>query len=157
MKKVKFGILSSVFLAIDLLTKHWIQTNLSIGEAISVIPGFFDLTYYQNTGGAWSMLDGPGMRPVFLLISLAVTVFAVWIFLKEENTILLIALCLIIPGNLGNFIDRLSLGYVRDMLAFNIFGYNFPVFNVADMCLVVGFGFVFLHMYLEEKRMKNHA
>ena len=80
----------------------------------------------------------------------------VYYFIKERDTLLLWGIGLILSGNLGNFYDRLTLGYVRDMLSFNIFGYDFPVFNVADSCLVVGVGVLFLYMFLEERKLKNN-
>lgn len=156
MKKIIILLISGGLLALDLITKSWIQLNLALGQSIQVIPGFFDITYLQNTGAAWGMFDGPIMRPIFLLISVGVTVTALYYFFKEENLLLLTGIGLIIAGNTGNFYDRLMLHYVRDMLSFNIFGYAFPVFNVADVCLVVGFGVLFLYMFLEEKRNEEH-
>lgn len=157
MKKLTILISSVILLVIDLITKSWIQANLSLGERISVIPNFFDITYVQNTGGAWSMLNASWMRPIFLLISVIVTIVCVYYYVKEKNLLVLISLGLVMAGNLGNFYDRLVFAYVRDMLSFNIFGYPFPVFNVADMCLVIGFGLLMLFVFLEERNVKQNG
>ena len=156
MKKFLLAILSAVLLAFDLLTKTWAQTTLKFGQSKVIIDGFFELTYHQNTGVAWSIGEGGAITPIVLLISLAVSIYIIYLWFKENDSLLLVALSLVLAGNLGNFIDRLALGYVRDMLSFNIFGYAFPVFNFADMCLVIGVGFVFLHMLIEERKEKHH-
>lgn len=156
MKKLLLSIMSAALLALDLLTKTWAQTNLKLGNNIVVIKDFFEITYHQNTGVAWSMGEGGALTPIFLFISLAVSVYIIYLWFKENDSILLLALSLILAGNLGNFIDRISLGFVRDMLSFNLFGYPFPVFNIADICLVVGFGVLFLHMFIEERKEKHH-
>ncbi|HLV49349.1 MAG TPA: signal peptidase II [Erysipelothrix sp.] len=156
MKKLTILMSSIVLLVIDLVSKSWIQTNLRLGQRISVIPNFFEITYVQNTGGAWSMLDASWMRPIFLLISMGVMGVCIYYYVKENNLLVLISIGLVMAGNLGNFYDRLVYAYVRDMLSFNIFGYPFPVFNVADMCLVVGFGLLMLYVFLEERKVKHH-
>ena len=156
MKKVLLALLSVGLLALDLVTKTWAQTNLQFGQSKVVIDGFFELTYHKNTGVAWSMGEGGALTPIFLLISFAVSVYVVYLWLKENDSLLLVALSMILAGNMGNFIDRLYLGFVRDMLSFNIFGYAFPVFNIADVCLVVGFGVVILYMFIEERKEKHH-
>lgn len=156
MKKRYLAILSIGLLMIDLYTKNLTEQFLKLGESWTVIPGFFDIHYARNTGGAWSMFDGGWMRPVFLLISVAVSVYVIYTFIKEDHPLILLSVTFIFAGNLGNFYDRLKFQYVRDMLSFNIFGYDYPIFNFADICLVVGFGILFLHIYLEERKESIH-
>lgn len=157
MKKILLSILSGILLLIDLYTKNLTQTHLELGEHITIIPGFFDIHYAQNTGAAWSMFEGGWMHPVFLAISLAVSIYAIYTFIKEQDFLLLLSISLILAGNLGNFYDRLKFQYVRDMLSFNLFGYAYPIFNFADVCLVIGFGVLFVQMILEEKKVKHNA
>ncbi len=108
----------------------------------TVIEGFFLITYVQNTGAAWSLGGG---SDVFMTVVIVITFIAIAAFLfllffpdKRKNMLFLVSLALITGGAAGNLIDRVSLGYVRDFLDFYPFGYNFPVFNVADMGLVIG-------------------
>lgn len=81
-------------------------------------------------------------------------------FIKEkEERYIQIGLALMIAGTFGNLFDRIVHGYVRDMLSFVIFGYDFPVFNVADISLVIGVGFICLAVLLEEireRKQKQH-
>ena len=73
---------------------------------------------------------------------------------KDQTKLYRTALCLMIGGAAGNLYDRLMIGAVRDFLDFYIFGYDFPVFNVADMALCIGVGLLFLEMLLPEKEKK---
>ena len=76
----------------------------------------------------------------------------VWLFKnKDENPILRYTVALMMAGALGNLVDRVYLGYVRDFLSFNIFGYDFPVFNVADMALSIGVAILFLLTLLQKE------
>ncbi len=140
----------AVVLVIDLLTKALIE-NLAMErmpeggtqcQLATVIEGFFYITYIRNTGAAWSIGGG---SDVFMTVVIALTFVAVAVILaviyfpdKRKNLFFVVGLALIAGGAVGNLVDRLMLGYVRDFLDFYPFGYNFPVFNVADMSLVVG-------------------
>lgn len=108
----------------------------------TVIEGFFYITYTQNTGGAWSLGgDNPAfMTVVIILTFVALAVFMLLLFFpdKRKNLFFIISLSLITGGATGNLVDRLAFGYVRDFLSFYPFGYSFPIFNVADVALVIG-------------------
>jgi signal peptidase II len=131
------AVLGLVFL--DQLTKQLIASNLALGESIVVIKNFFVITSHRNDGAAWSIFSG---QMTFLYI---VTFFAAILFYylgKDINydtkKFYSIAITLMIAGAIGNFIDRIIFKEVIDFLDFYIFGYDFPTFNVADMCLVIG-------------------
>lgn len=137
-------------LAIDMLVKMWAGNSLSEVSSIEVIPNFFYLTYVENTGGAWGMLAG---NIVFLVVvGIAAVIGFSYYYLQHYNDRLTqIAMVLMIAGAIGNLFDRAFLGYVRDMFDFYIFGYNFPVFNIADMSLIIGSGLLLLSVILEIK------
>jgi signal peptidase II len=151
MKKREYLVLVGV-LALDLLSKYWITTVLKLYESITVIPGFFWLTYLRNTGAAWSIFEG--QLWFFLLIAAAAMIGMAIIFFKTDvsNRLMRFALIFMFVGTMGNFIDRAVFAYVRDFLSFNTFGYMFPVFNVADMSLNVGAGLLILEAILERKK-----
>lgn len=133
------GIIIAVTLLLDMVTKHAIQTACLPGQSTTVIDGFFYIHYVQNDGAAWSMLRG---KQVLLSLIAVVAIFVMLKYMLEarekKQNIEAVCLAFMIAGAAGNLIDRLMLGYVRDFLDFFIFGYDFPVFNVADMALSVG-------------------
>lgn len=128
-----------VILAIDLISKQVITSMINLYETVTVIPNFFWLTYYQNTGMAWSLFNDVPF--LLTLVALGITVFLLFIYkdaLKNNEIFMRFCCVLMLAGAIGNLYDRIALGYVRDFLAFNIFGYHFPVFNIADSSLVIG-------------------
>ena len=143
---------------LDQLTKAMISSNPSAFANVEVIPGFFYITYVKNAGAAWSMLSG---QRVFLsLISAAAVIGMLWVLQRtvaKKQKLNSLALSLMIAGALGNLIDRLMLGSVRDFLNFYIFGYDFPVFNVADICLTIGVGLLILATILEQDSPKTEG
>ncbi len=125
---------------LDQLTKLWVRADFVLGESREVIPGFFHLTYLRNPGAAWGMFGGH--NTVLTLLSI-VMLMVIFIFRRsflsdtwEHRT----ALGLMAGGIIGNLMDRVRYGYVVDFLDFNIFGYGWPVFNVADTAICVGVG-----------------
>lgn len=124
-----------ILVVLDQVTK--VMAAVNGGVHIEVIPGFFYLNYLENTGAAWSMFAG--RTGILTLVSAFAAGLMLWYLLtKKPDRWTKAALVLMIAGAAGNFIDRLVLGYVRDFMDFYIFGYDFPVFNVADMALTIG-------------------
>lgn len=152
MKKTKIiGLISAtVLVALDLLTKQWTTTAIGVNHRIPVIDNFFWLTHVHNTGAAWSLFDGKiGMLTI---ISLLAAIALIVIYLKDNQSRLAnIALVLMIGGTIGNLVDRALLNYVRDFLSFNIFGYMFPVFNLADSFLVIGVFLLIVEVFINER------
>lgn len=151
MKKYEILTLFGV-LVLDQITKIMIQTSMNVKESIEIIQGFFSITYVQNTGAAWSIMEGKMWFFYIVTVVALVVMFYAFKDTKEKQWWLRMAIILLVAGTLGNFIDRLSLQYVRDFLDFIIFGYDFPVFNVADIALCIGVGMVALEtlFYKEE-------
>ena len=104
---------------------------------LEVIRGFFRITYTCNDGAAFSILNG---KRVFFIIMTIVVVFLIVYYLLKNKVYWVekYSLLLIISGAVGNLIDRIMYGYVIDFLDFIIFGYDFPVFNIADSFITIG-------------------
>lgn len=141
-----------ILMVIDQLSKFVIAADPAKFSNLEIIPGFFYLTYVKNTGAAWSMLAG---QRVLLSAVAALAIVFMTVALKRArkkgNRLLCLALVLMISGAAGNLADRLLFGYVRDFLHFYPLGYDFPVFNFADMCLCVGVGILILSTILEKE------
>lgn len=130
-------IITLVCVLIDQIIKLIIMGTMGIGSSISVIPDFFSLTYVENNGAAWSIFSG---NRIFLIsISIIALILVYWYFFKNKNikTFELIIYSILIGGIMGNLLDRIKVGNVIDYLDFKIFNYNFPVFNFADICIVI--------------------
>ncbi len=125
--------------ALDQITKAMIITRfVTIGKGISIIPGFFDITYQINKGVAFSQGATLGV-PLILLINIVVLIafcYLVRPYLAFRGG--LSSLCLIIAGAIGNLIDRFRLGHVTDFLDFHLGSLHWPVFNIADIAVVIG-------------------
>lgn len=135
-KKVFFTAL--ILLTLDQLLKIVIKTNFTLNTRVTVISNFFFITYVENEGAAWSMFEGKTF--LLLLISLLFLVFLSSCLKKDKrvNKINILSYGLIIGGILGNMIDRVLYKKVIDFLSIKIFGYYFPIFNIADIAIVVG-------------------
>ena len=131
-----YYILSICLIVIDQLVKWWVRGNIPLGEAIPFIPHLMDLTYTQNTGAAFSSFSG--FTWLLTLVSLGASVAVAVLLWKNffPGTWGKLSLSLILAGAVGNLIDRALLGFVTDM--FETTFMNFAVFNVADICVVVG-------------------
>jgi len=152
---VFFYILALIIIALDQLTKWMIVKNMEIGESIEVISNFLYITSHRNKGAAWGILQG--QMWFFYLITIAVIIGIVYYIQKQAKgkVLLGISLGLMLGGAIGNFLDRLFRKEVVDFVNTYIFGYDFPIFNVADSSLVVGVGLLMLHMLMEERAVKK--
>ena len=146
----------AVLLTADLLTKYYVNKFVELGDSTSFLPGFIRLTNVHNDGAAWSTFAG---NQIFLIIiSFIFISLLTFLYFRElkNGALFHISFALIFVGALGNLIDRLCFGYVRDMLHFE-FLLSFPVFNVADMCVCVGVFLTVLYylILLTKKREKD--
>ena len=144
-----------ITLAIDQLSKYIASTSFM--PSITIIDDFFWLTYAKNTGMAWSMFSNATW--LLTIISLIITIVLFWLYhtsYTSNESLMCLCQAFMISGAIGNLIDRVVLGYVRDFLAFNIFGYHFPVFNVADMCLTIGAIVWILYCIFVEGKKVHH-
>lgn len=137
-------VVTLLILAIDQLTKYLIAAKMTIGDSCTVIPHFLNITSHRNNGAAWGILSGK--MGFFVIITLIILAILIIFYIKEAkgNLFMQIALSLLFAGAIGNFIDRLFHGEVVDFIDTNIFGYDFPIFNVADSSLTVGVIFIII-------------
>ena len=130
------ALLALALLALDQWVKRYITLTLPLGETRPLLPGFVELKTVHNYGAAWSSFSG--MRWL-LTIATSLIVLALLVLLIRRvvrHPLGVLAGCLLISGGLGNILDRVRLGYVVDMFNFQFM--NYPVFNVADICIVSG-------------------
>ncbi|EGQ3423620.1 signal peptidase II [Staphylococcus pseudintermedius] len=122
----------------DQLTKFIIRTQMTLGESFAVVPKFLYITSHRNNGAAWGILSGK--MTFFYIITIIVLIALIVFYIKEakNNKLMQIAISLLFSGALGNFIDRVSSGEVVDFIDTVIFGYDFPIFNIADASLTIG-------------------
>ena len=143
--------LTVIFLVIDQITKQWVVATMELHQSIDVL-SFFNITYAQNPGAAFSFLaDQAGwQRWFFTVIALiASVVFLVWLKrTPKEQPLLAAALACMLSGALGNLIDRVLFGYVIDFLDFYVGSSHWPAFNVADSVIFVGAGLMILDSFV---------
>lgn len=150
-KHLPFLLVALAALALDQISKYIVAAQIALGEQIEVIPGFFSLTYVRNTGAAWSLFAGNDM--LFFYLATAVALVVLFLFYRHsgrEDFGTRMGLALMMSGALGNLIDRVCFHYVRDFLDFNLLGYDFPVFNIADSALCIGVFLLFVVIWKEE-------
>ena len=125
-----YAILAAVLVIADQVVKFLIRSNLELGESVPFIPHILNLTYYQNTGAAFSLFREHTW--ILALISAVVSVALVVVMVKRvfRHPAGQVILAVILAGAVGNLIDRVLFGYVTDM--FQTIFINFAVFNVAD-------------------------
>lgn len=153
-RKIYFPLAAVILIALDQLSKLWIVNHIPLNTIHKFLPGIFSLTYLRNYGAAFSILQN--QQWFFTVITFAVVGAACYYFFKnlQGNFWLLFGLLLIISGGLGNFIDRVRLGYVVDMVHLDFM--NFAIFNVADSYLTVGVIILFITLWKEEENGINH-
>lgn len=128
-------LISTIVIIIDQIIKLLVESNLI--EDIIIIKNFFNITYIRNYGAAFSILNG---NTLFLIIVSIISLFLIYFFLIKNKKLKIIEKVIygfLIGGLLGNLFDRIIRGYVIDYLAVKIVNYNFPIFNFADICIVL--------------------
>ena len=164
MSKIKypsivFVLISILLIVIDQLSKAFIVKSYSIGHGIAIINNFLSLYHVHNTGSAFSFLaDKEWGIYVLTAISsvLALGVFYLMIKVSSRRDFLTSgALMLLFSGAVGNLIDRYRLHYVVDFIRFDFGSYTFPIFNIADICAVLGTIIIIAILLFLPKRVEN--
>lgn len=147
-----YYLIALVIIGIDQMTKWIIVRTMELGERIPVIESFFYITSHRNSGAAWGILEG--QMTFFYIITIIVVIGIIFYMQKyaKESRLLGVSLSLLLGGAIGNFIDRLLHQEVVDFLDFHIFGYNFPIFNMADSSLTIGVILVIIATIMDESK-----
>ena len=149
-----FPLLMVVLVALDQWSKLWIVKHILLGSIHKGLPFIFSLIYLRNYGAAFSILQN--QQWFFVILTIVVVGAAIYYFIRNLNGSFwfLLSLSLIISGGLGNFIDRVRLGYVVDMVHLDFM--DFAIFNVADSYLTVGVVMLFIVLWREGEDGINH-
>jgi signal peptidase II len=136
-------LIAAAVIALDRLTKRLVVWRLPLAHDFPIIPGFFQLSHWENTGAAFSMFAGSTSHwrnlglIAFSIVSVAVIALLLWKSGDKRSTTTL-ALSLILGGALGNLWDRATKSTVTDFLDFYIASHHWPAFNIADTAVVAG-------------------
>ena len=153
-KKLIYTI-AMLFMLLDQLIKLIITNNMSLHQEITLIPNFFSLHYLKNTGAAFSIL---GNKILLLIIVSILCLIVLKNYIRKITRVTpltIISLGIMIGGIIGNLFDRILYQAVIDYLSFNFFGYNFPVFNLADIGITIGTILLIIDLIIEEKEIKR--
>lgn len=143
-------VISIILVLIDQISKKIIELNYNIGDSKEIIKDFFYITSHRNRGAAWGILQNS--RYLFLFITILFLLLLFFYIYKNKVVLKIndyVMFSLIIGGALGNFLDRIIKGEVIDFLDFHIFGYDFPIFNLADTFICLGIFLLALKIYKE--------
>jgi signal peptidase II len=149
-------LLSGAIVLADQLIKAWVSASLAPDGSIWAIENVMKLTYVENRGAAFGILQG--QRALLSLAVLAVVGAAAYMIAARKLTAPLAVwpLAMVIGGGLGNLIDRLRLGYVVDYIDINPL-FSYPMFNLADCCVVCGTILIAVYLFFFEERDKKKA
>ena len=133
----------------DQAVKHLVRTTMVQGQSIPIIENIFHITYIENPGAAFGILAN--QRMLFLILTAVIVGVMIYLYcsLSNKKSLTAISLGIVVSGAIGNFIDRLRLGYVIDMFDFCLI--NFAVFNFADICITIGGALFVLLTFLDYK------
>ena len=133
-----------IFLVIDQAIKFYLSSKMVVNQSTILVKNFLSITYVHNTGAAFSLFEGN----TWLLIGIGVlAIIGLTLYigkLVHIGDFDMFTYSLLLGGVLGNLIDRIIHGYVVDYISLNLFGYHFPIFNFADMCIVVSVILIFV-------------
>lgn len=155
-KWVKIAIIIGITLlciTLDQASKYIAISNLKEFDSVTIIDNFFYWTLCYNTGGAWSLFSDSTW--LLALISVIALGFIIYTLFKSKSLLYQVSASVFMGGLVGNLIDRLFNGKVTDFIDFVIFGYDFPVFNIADICICVSSVFIVLSILKDDKKDGN--
>ena len=145
------AIVAVVLYAADQVSKALVVANLRVGESVEVVGDLVRLWHVRNSGAAFSLF--PGAIWLFIPVTILALVMVVYFFrsFRDRGPVVHVILGMILAGTLGNFTDRLRLGYVVDFVSVGFGETRFPTFNVADSAVVVGIGLLVLYLTFADR------
>jgi signal peptidase II len=148
--KLKYFIITAFVMALDQFTKYLVSTRMQLGDEIDVIRDFFAISYTQNPGIAFGMLNNGNLRWVFVVISVLAVLVVLGYMMRTSaaNRLLLWSLALLAAGICGNLIDRVRIGRVIDFFLVHYKEHQFPVFNVADTAISIGAALMAIELFI---------
>ena len=145
----------TALVSLDQLSKLWAIKSLQPVGKIAIIEDVFNLRYVENTGAAFSMLQGKTL--ILIAVPIIASIGMIYLLCSKtvKSKIGSWGITLILAGALGNLVDRIFRGAVVDMFDFTLI--NFPVFNVADICVTIGavLFFIYAIFFYEDKAGKK--
>ncbi len=149
-----------IVVILDQITKEIIDRSLELSQYITIIPNFVDIHYIRNTGAAFGIMSRlpDGARIPFLVgVSIVAMALILYLFVKAESNRknYIFSLSLILAGALGNLIDRIWLGEVRDFIDLHIYNLHWPIFNVADSAITIGIILLGYELLIVEPKMSK--
>ena len=150
-KKNVIWIISFICIIFDQIIKFIINNNINLYDQNTIIDNFFNLTNVRNYGAAWSILTGS--RIMLIIVTILIMIGLYYFFIRKEKLKKYekVIYGFLYGGIIGNLIDRIFRGYVIDYLEFYIFGYSFPVFNLADILIVISMFFIIISVIKGDK------
>ena len=152
-----FAPLAAALLVLDQLTKNAIVAKFELFQGVEIAT-FLNIVRVHNYGAAFSFLSNAGGWQHYFFTALGVIAsiaMAVWAWRSPTQPRLVLSLCLIISGALGNVIDRLRYGYVVDFVDVHVAGWHWPAFNVADSCICIGAALLIVDEFMKSKAIEK--
>lgn len=146
------GVLAAAVIAVlDIFIKQIIKDKVNFNGEIVVIKKFFSITHVRNTGAAWGIFSSA--TDILSIVTIIASVLMLYvIYASTVNKMTMLCFSSVLGGAVGNLIERMHAGYVTDFLSFNIFGYHFPHFNFADICITVGCIMLLAYVFFIHKK-----
>jgi signal peptidase II len=149
-RKLRYLLITIFVMGLDQFTKYVVSARMQEGDEIEVIRNFFAISYTQNPGIAFGMLNNGDVRWLLVAISVMAVTVVIYYMMRTDssNKLLLWSLALLAAGICGNLIDRVRIGRVIDFILLHYKDYQWPVFNVADTAITIGAALMAIELFL---------
>ena len=149
-------LLAATILILDQVTKLWIYFTFEFEiDRIEVIPGFFNIVHWGNTGAAWGILEGMSFWLALLAVVALFAIFKLRRHLGLRSTPGQVSFGLLCGGILDNLVDRVAHGYVIDFLDFRFGEFAWPAFNVADSAICIGVAIYIFYSFFQPEKLES--